>query len=119
LQTARQEDFSAASEVAPSTMIYLTQLVFLHPGGEADFEAFEAVAIPGIARYGGTLHLRIRPDAGSVIQADGEVPYEVHLVSFPNADSFERFKTDEARRAVLHLKERSVRAMLLIQGEGA
>ncbi len=97
-------------------MLYLTQLIYLHPGSEAAFDEFEAHAIPAIARYGGTLHLRIRPTPAAVVEAAGEVPYEIHLVSFPTDEAFSRFKEDEERKAFLHLKEQSVRATLLIEG---
>lgn len=98
-------------------MLYLTQLIYLKPGGEAAFNEFEALAIPIIARYGGTLHLRIRPTAETVIEASGEVPYEVHFVSFPSAEAFENFRKDEERKRFLHLKEASVREVLLVEGQ--
>lgn len=97
-------------------MLYLTQLIFLKPGGEAAFDEFEAHAIPIIARYGGVLMLRIRPTAETVIEAAGEAPYEVHVVSFPSAEAFENFKNDKERKDFLHLKEASVREMLLVEG---
>jgi hypothetical protein len=37
------------------SMIYLTQLVYLNPGKEDLFEAFEAVALPLIAEYRGDI----------------------------------------------------------------
>lgn len=98
-------------------MLYLTQLIFLKPGAEAVFNEFEARAIPIIARYGGTLMLRLRPTADSVVvHGMEEVPYEIHLVSFPSSEAFEDFKRDEERKSFLHLKDESIRAMLLIEG---
>ncbi len=47
-------------------MIYITQLVYVIPGKEDVFDAFEAVAIPAIAKYGGILMLRSR--GGAVIE---------------------------------------------------
>ncbi len=97
-------------------MLYLTQLIYLMPGGEAAFDEFETQVIPIIARYGGTLHLRIRPTAETVIVASGEVPYEVHFVSFPTAEAFEGFRKDEERKRFMYLKEASVREALLVEG---
>ncbi|TDX02334.1 DUF1330 domain-containing protein [Dinghuibacter silviterrae] len=94
-------------------MIYITQLIYLHPGEEASFDAFEAVAIPLIARYNGTLLFRIRP---AFIEGDAPPPHEVHLVSFPTEADFEAFGKDPERKAVLHLKERSVERIVLIKG---
>ena len=96
-------------------MIYITQLIYINEEMEDIFEQFETVAIPIIAKYGGELLLRTRP--GSVVQAGTEVPYEIHLVSFPSDDHFERFKLDDGRKAFLHLKDRSVRKIVLIKGE--
>ena len=98
-------------------MFYITQLIYLKPGGEADFEAFEAQALPLMAHYAGKLLLRLRPNEASVIAAEGEVPYEVHLVSFPSRDDFERFAKDNSRKAFLHLKEASVREAWMIAGK--
>ena len=97
-------------------MIYLTQLIYLQPGAEAAFNEFEAHAIPIIARYGGTLVLRIRPTPETVIESALEPPYEIHFVSFPSAEAFEAFKKDDERKRFLHLKEESVREMLLVEG---
>ncbi|HEY4108141.1 DUF1330 domain-containing protein [Puia sp.] len=97
-------------------MIYLTQLIYLKPGKETEFDAFEAVAIPLIARYGGQLLLRIRPGAGALIAGEGSPPYEIHLVSFEAEKDFEAFGKDPERAAFLHLKEASVDRIVLIKG---
>jgi hypothetical protein len=98
-------------------MIYMTQLVYLHPGKEKIFDDFEAIAMPIIARYNGKLLLRIRPQQSAVISSSIEVPYEIHLVQFDAESDFEHFKKDEERKKFLHLKEESVRTVLLIKGE--
>lgn len=95
-------------------MIYLTQLIYIKPGQEKVFEAFEAVAIPLITRYRGQLLLRIRPDA--VIDGAAPPPYEIHLVSFPEHSDFEAFGKDPERASFLHLKEASVDRIVLIKG---
>ena len=97
-------------------MIYITQLVYIVEGKESVFEEFENVAIPIISKYNGQLLLRTRP--GIVMEASIEIPYEIHLVSFASASDFEQFKLDEGRKAFLHLKEESVRNVLMIVGEG-
>jgi antibiotic biosynthesis monooxygenase (ABM) superfamily enzyme len=97
-------------------MIVLTQLVYVHPGKEDVFEAFERVALPLIAKYGGELLLRLRPTQDSVLASQIEVPYEIHLVRFDNEHDLARFTQDDERRRFLHLKEEAVRATWLIQG---
>lgn len=95
-------------------MLYFTQLVYLKPGQQAAFDAFEAVAIPLIARHNGRLLWRIRPDTSSVIE--GEAPSEIHLVTFPTEADFESFSRDPGRAEALHLKEASIDKVVLIKG---
>ncbi|MBO9153984.1 DUF1330 domain-containing protein [Chitinophaga sp. GCM10012297] len=97
-------------------MIYITQLVYIHPGMESTFGEFESVALPLVDRYNGKLLLRIRPEENSMIAGTLERPYEVHLVSFKSEADFERFKADPSREGMLHLKDLSVRKMVLIRG---
>jgi antibiotic biosynthesis monooxygenase (ABM) superfamily enzyme len=95
-------------------MVYLTQLVYLHPDKHAAFEAFENVAIPLISKYRGRLLLRLRPDASCVVQAGIEVPYELHVVSFDSEADLNAFTQGPQRQQVLHLKNESVRHSILL-----
>ncbi|WP_336518219.1 DUF1330 domain-containing protein [Pollutibacter soli] len=97
-------------------MIYFTQLIYIREGQEAVFHEFEEVAIPLISKYNGKLLLRIRPNEGSVIELGMEKPYEIHLVQFESASDFQAFSKDEERNKFLHLKEKSITASILIQG---
>jgi uncharacterized protein (DUF1330 family) len=97
-------------------MIYITQLVYVKPGQEGIFETFEQVALPLISRYKGRLLLRIRPDTSSFIQGEAELPYEIHLVTFPSDTEFEKFAKDPERASMLHVKEASVDRIVLIKG---
>jgi hypothetical protein len=97
-------------------MLYITQLIYIQEGQEAIFDQFEAVAIPIIPKYGGELVLRIRPGDGSKIGGIAEMPYEVHLVSFPDQEAFTRFMLDEERKQFLDLKIRSIARADLIVG---
>jgi hypothetical protein len=97
-------------------MIHLTQLIYIKPGKEDVFDAFEAVALPLIGRYNGQLLMRVRPDASAFIEGEAPPPYEIHLVTFPTEKDFEAFGKDAARAAALHLKEDSVDRIVLIRG---
>ncbi|RFZ81132.1 DUF1330 domain-containing protein [Mucilaginibacter terrenus] len=97
-------------------MIYITQLIYIKPGQEEVFHRFEDVAIPIIAKYNGTLLMRLRPNHASYIETSIDKPYEVHLVEFPAEADFENFMRDEERKQFLHLKEESIKAVLLIKG---
>lgn len=97
-------------------MIYVTQLIYLIPGREKDFDQFEAVAIPLIAKYHGRLLFRVRPGEEAFIQYMGEKPYEIHLVEFSSQQDLENFSKDEQRKKYVHLKEMSVRESVMILG---
>ena len=97
-------------------MIFITQLLYLTDGQAEVFEQFEALVIPLIAQYNGKLLLRIRPLPEGIIEANTEIPYEIHLVSFESESDFERFKRDEQRKQFLHLKEQSIRFSILVRG---
>ncbi|UEG50649.1 DUF1330 domain-containing protein [Ferruginibacter lapsinanis] len=98
-------------------MIYITQLIYVIEGKETVFHKFEEVAIPLIEKYNGQLLLRVRPDATAMIEASIESPYEIHVVSFATEKDFDNFKQDEERKKFLHLKEESIRSVLMIKGE--
>ncbi|MDL5512138.1 hypothetical protein QSE00_09960 [Arenibacter sp. M-2] len=97
-------------------MIYITQLIYLNEGQEDVFHQFEDLAIPTILKYNGRLTLRIRPTEDSVIEKNTETPYEIHLVEFNSQEDFDNFKEDEERKKFLHLKEKSIKSSILIQG---
>ena len=97
-------------------MIYLTQLIYIKEGQEAIFHQFEEIAIPAILKYNGRLLIRVRPDNHSVIENNIVKPYEIHLVEFETEQDFQNFNQDEERKKFLHLKEQSVKSVLLIKG---
>ena len=97
-------------------MIYVTQLIYVTEGQENILHQFEDIAIPIISKYNGQLLLRIRPDDTSVVEANIDKPYEVHLVEFAAEDDFKNFMHDEERKQFLHLKEQSIKSVILIKG---
>ncbi len=98
-------------------MILITQLIYIKAGQEQVFDEFEAVAIPLISKYNGRLLLRVRPDEKNFIEGSTDLPDEIHLVEFPAEADFERFMKDPVRASLLHLKEKSIRASVLIKGQ--
>ena len=97
-------------------MIFITQLIYVIEGQEDVFCQFEDIAIPTILKYNGQLLLRLRPDNKNYIENNIEKPYEIHLVEFASEEDFENFKQDEERKNFLHLKEQSIKSVLLIKG---
>jgi uncharacterized protein (DUF1330 family) len=98
-------------------MIYITQLIYVIEGQENTFHQFEDIAIPIIEKYNGRLLFRIRPTEGTFIQNLLEKPYEIHLVEFDAVQDFENFMKDEERKTFLHLKEQSIKSVILIKGD--
>jgi|SRR5436190_16960001 len=97
-------------------MIFITQLVYIKEGQENIFYQFEDIAIPLISKYNGQLLLRVRPVENSFIEHHIEKPYEIHLVEFNHEQDFENFQQDEERKKFLHLKDQSIKSVLLIKG---
>lgn len=96
--------------------VILTQLFYVHPGHEAEYRAFEDAVIPLLARHGGELLLRLRPDAAAVIGGSLEAPYELQLVQFATADGLASYLADDDRQRVLHLKQASMREVWVVEG---
>jgi uncharacterized protein (DUF1330 family) len=97
-------------------MVFITQLIYIQSGQETVFNQFEAIAIPLISRHNGSLLLRVRPDKGAYIENSIEKPYEIHVVEFETDKDFDRFMQDDERKKFLHLKEQSIKAVVLIKG---
>ena len=97
-------------------MIFITQLIYILAGQEAVFDQFEAIAIPAISKYNGRLLLRVRPSEEAYIESNMENPYEIHLVEFETDNDFANFMQDEDRKRFLHLKEQSIKSVLLLKG---
>jgi uncharacterized protein (DUF1330 family) len=97
-------------------MILLTQLIYIREGQEEVFHQFEDVAIPAIGKYNGRLLMRVRPDKDSYIETRIGKPYEIHLVEFDSEQDFIQFQQDDERKKFLHLKEQSVKSVLLVKG---
>ncbi|MEO8513084.1 MAG: DUF1330 domain-containing protein [Ignavibacteria bacterium] len=98
--------------------IFLTQLVFLNKGAENDFTAFEDKVLPLLGKYNGNLLYRIRPEKDNFVYlSSGELPYEIHILSFDSTAGMENYKNDEERKSVLGLFTRSVKKVILIEGK--
>jgi uncharacterized protein (DUF1330 family) len=97
-------------------MVFITQLIYILDGQETVFNQFEAIAIPIISKYNGQLLLRVRPGQDAYIESNVEKPYEIHLVEFETDNDFCNFMQDEERKGFLHLKEQSIKSVLLIKG---
>jgi hypothetical protein len=87
------------------TKLTIVASLFIHPGREAEFEQFETAAQSIMQRYGGRIERRI----GFPASADLGQPHEVHIVTFPDQPSFERYRIDADLQALAELRTRAIR----------
>ncbi len=99
-------------------MLHITQLIYLHPGPEAEksFLEFESMVLPLMSKYGGELMLRIRPGRDQKIEGSLEPPYEIHIVSFPSEQALTAYLKDDERLKYLHLKEKAISEGMIFKG---
>jgi antibiotic biosynthesis monooxygenase (ABM) superfamily enzyme len=87
----------------------LVAALYLHSGHEAEFVQFEAAAAEIMQHYGGTIERRI-----GVAPSSGEnLPYEVHILSFPDERSFQGYRTDPDLEALRDLRTIAIRETVL------
>ncbi len=98
-------------------MIHVTQFIFLKSGKEKEFYEFEEHVIPLMEEYNGVLLYRIRPTKDNFITASGELPHEIHLVSFPSQGEFDGYLNDKRRLDYNHLKINSVQSTITTQSD--
>ena len=60
--------------------------------------------------------LRVRPDEAAYVESTMENPHGIHLMEFETDNDFKNFLQDEERKRFLHLKEQSIKSVILIKG---
>jgi len=97
----------------------ITQLIYLNDGGEQDFLEYESLVLPLLEQYNGRLELRLRPARDNFIYpTEGEVPYEVHIVSFETKEDYLRFKNDPVRIKNQDPLKNSVKKITVFESSG-
>lgn len=89
-------------------------LIYVNPEGRRDYEHFEREASRIMARHGGRIERRV----GTLQEpeATGDMPDEVHLVTFPSRQSLEAYRTDPALKELATLRARAIRRTVLWHG---
>jgi uncharacterized protein (DUF1330 family) len=95
----------------PTGRITLVALLFVRAGREDEFEAYERRAFALIERHGGRLERRIR-----CAMADVATPYEVHVLSFPSAADFARYRADPDGQGLADLRARAIERTVVWPG---
>ncbi len=84
---------------------------------EEMFHSYEEKVLPLLEKHNGNLIYRVRLSESNFIEATGEKPYEIHLLSFVTEADFERFRQDEERKKYAPLFLESVQKTILIEGQ--
>ncbi len=95
------------------TKLTLVVLLYVDPDRREEFERFEAAASRIMSRHGGAIERRIGFPSGS----DPSQPNELHLVTFPDAAAFERYRHDPDIQALAGLRAKAIRKTVVWQGE--
>jgi uncharacterized protein (DUF1330 family) len=103
-KTSALRHYARTDSRMPAKLTIVAAL-FIHPGREAEFEQFETAAESIMQRYGGRLERRM----GFPAVADSNQPQEVHIVTFPDQQSFDRYRTDGDLQALAELRARAIR----------
>ncbi len=85
--------------------LVLVASLYVNPGCEEEFERYEAAAARIMRRHGGAVERRIAVSPDS----DRNLPYEVHVVSFPNRESFDAYRADCELQGLAELHARAIR----------
>jgi uncharacterized protein (DUF1330 family) len=93
-------------------MLTLVALLFVNPDRREEFERYERSAATIMRGYGGTIERRVsfpsprRPSD----------PHELHLVTFPDRDSFDRYRSDPELAALAELRAAAIRETVVWEG---
>jgi hypothetical protein len=102
-------DLRSAAVPAKLTLVVL---LFIDPERRDDFDRFESAAARSMSRYGGRIERRI-----SFPATDGvSDPHEVHVVTFPDRESFARYRDDGDLRSLAALRESAIRRTVVWEG---
>ncbi|HEX6997036.1 MAG TPA: hypothetical protein VF322_02765 [Gammaproteobacteria bacterium] len=94
-----------------SERVVLVVSVWLHEGQVAAFEEFEREIAKIQQRHGGKIERAIRTTSGSP-----DAPFEVHVVSFPDAASLAAYRADPAMKALAPRREGIFRRTEILEG---
>jgi uncharacterized protein (DUF1330 family) len=95
-----------------SKPITLVVALFIYPERRTEFESFETQAAEIMSRFGGKIERRI----GCSNKDDASALDEVHLVTFPDEDSYDRYRESPEIKALASLRAVAVRKTVVWRG---
>ncbi len=93
--------------------------LWIHPGQEEAFEAFEREAAGIMARHGGRIDQAVRLVPLEGAGPEDATPYELHIVSFPDKAAFEAYFNDPATRVLREKRSKIISRTELMAGREA
>ena len=86
-------------------MLVIIAHIFIHPGQEALFRAFETQALARFRAHGGEVLAAFRPRP----VADGQpTPHEIHVLRIASPDAFAAYRADPALLALAALRTQAI-----------
>ena len=96
-----------------TSKITLVAALYVHAGRETEFEQFETQAAAIMHRYGGVIERRI----GCADPTGDDRPHEVHLVTFPDEQSYQQYRGDPELSELAELRNRAIRKTTIWRGK--
>lgn len=93
----------------PDRFIRIVSL-WIHPGKEAAFDAYERAEAGIMAKHGGRIDLAMRPENVP------DAPFEVHLVSFPDREAAAGYARDPETLLLREGRESIISRTDIIEG---
>ena len=90
----------------------LIVLLLIDAGHEDEFEQFESSAASIMSRHGGRIERRISVSS----RKESSEPHELHVVTFPDHESFERYRGDPEIKALAALRAKAIRQTVVWEG---
>lgn len=94
--------------------LILTVLLYVKQEQFEQFQAYETQAAQIMQDYGGKIDRVIRPV--SIAGETFPLPDEIHLVSFPCEEDFERYKSDARIAKLKSLRQEAIANTIIIAG---
>ena len=91
--------------------------LWIHPGQEAAFEAFERQAARIMARHKGRIDSAIRMTPPDGAGPNDATPYEVHVVSFPDKAAWEAYGQDPETLKLREKRGKIIARTALMMGQ--
>lgn len=92
-----------------SERLSLVVVLHVNAGREAEFERFETAAASIMQRHGGAIERRISVDSGG----EAAHPAEVHIVTFPDRQAFDRYRNDPDLAPLAALRADAIRETIV------